>query len=211
MDIGTKLKQARAASNLTQEQATEALGVSRQTISNWETGKTYPDIVSVIKMSDIYRVSLDELLKGKGDSMTDYIEYLEESTDTVRCRAKLRKTVILAVYLGVWALCLIAFWLFARPSDALGYSIVFLWLIMPVVTFVTALLIARDDIWGRRKWLSPLAFGTMLLLVEYGTFSLANMIANDFAAINSPSLSWFLAGAVISLIGLAIGSIGKRH
>ena len=85
MDIGLKIKKARLAAQLTQEQAAEALGVSRQTMSNWENNKTYPDIISVIKMSDLYEVSLDHLLKEKeGDAMSNYIDYLEESTDTVK-------------------------------------------------------------------------------------------------------------------------------
>lgn len=63
MDIGTKIKNARLAAKLTQEQAAEGLGVSRQTMSNWENGKTYPDIISVIQMSDLYDISLDHLLK----------------------------------------------------------------------------------------------------------------------------------------------------
>ena len=62
MDIGSKIKNARIDAQLTQEQVAEALGVSRQTMSNWENGKTYPDIVSVIKMSDLYAISLDHLL-----------------------------------------------------------------------------------------------------------------------------------------------------
>lgn len=66
MDIGAKIRDARVKSGLTQEQAAEALSVSRQTISNWETGKTYPDIVSVVRMSDLYDISLDRLLK-EGD------------------------------------------------------------------------------------------------------------------------------------------------
>lgn len=44
MDIGLKIKEARLAAQLTQEQAAEALGVSRQTMSNWENNKTYPDM-----------------------------------------------------------------------------------------------------------------------------------------------------------------------
>ena len=56
MDIGAKIRDARVKSGLTQEQAAEALSVSRQTISNWETGKTYPDIVSVVRMSDLYDI-----------------------------------------------------------------------------------------------------------------------------------------------------------
>lgn len=75
MDIGTKIREARAAAHLTQEQAAEALGVSRQTISNWENNRTYPDIVSVIRMSDLYSVSLDRLLKEKENKpMPDYID-----------------------------------------------------------------------------------------------------------------------------------------
>lgn len=65
MDIVTKIKNARLAAKLTQEQAAEGLGVIRQTMSNWENGKTYPDIISVIKMSDLYDISLDHLLKEK--------------------------------------------------------------------------------------------------------------------------------------------------
>ena len=64
-DIGSKIKAARLEKKLTQEQVAEILGVSRQTISNWENEKSYPDIISVIKMSDCYEVSLDYLLKGE--------------------------------------------------------------------------------------------------------------------------------------------------
>ena len=64
MEINKKLKEARANSGLTQEQVAEKIMVSRQTISNWENGKSLPDIISVINMSDLYQISLDELLKG---------------------------------------------------------------------------------------------------------------------------------------------------
>ena len=47
-DIGSKIKAARIEKKLTQEQVAELLGVSRQTISNWENEKSYPDIISVI-------------------------------------------------------------------------------------------------------------------------------------------------------------------
>ena len=59
MDIGSKIKNARISAELTQEQAAESIGVSRQTMSNWENGKTYPDIVSVVKMSSLYNIRCD--------------------------------------------------------------------------------------------------------------------------------------------------------
>ena len=73
MEIGAKLRQARIAAGLTQEQTAEALGVSRQSISNWENEKNYPDIVSVVRLSDLYAVSLDALLKEEAP-MSDYLD-----------------------------------------------------------------------------------------------------------------------------------------
>lgn len=64
MNIGERIKEARLNAGLTQEQAAEKIMVSRQTVSNWENGKSLPDIASILTMSDLYQISLDELLKG---------------------------------------------------------------------------------------------------------------------------------------------------
>ena len=101
MDIGTKIKNARISANLTQEQVAEALDVSRQTISNWENEKTYPDIVSVVKMSNLYNISLDHLLKEE-KPMSNYLNYLDESTNTVKSKNKLSMLILLVTYLGIW-------------------------------------------------------------------------------------------------------------
>ena len=186
MDIGTKIKEARLAAQLTQEQTAEVLGVSRQTMSNWENNKTYPDIVSVIKMSDLFDVSLDHLLKEKEETpMSNYIDYLEESTNIVKSKAKLSKVILIATYLGIWAFALIIFWIFTSGSDAMGYSFVFLWIILPVSTFVISLLIGKNNYWGNLKWIVPVVFGIMHMLAEYATFSISNMIANSFKVITS--------------------------
>lgn len=95
MEIGKKLKEVRMKSNLTQEQVAEKLFVSRQTISNWENEKSYPDIISIIKLSDLYSISLDELLKGD----QKMIEHLEVSTDIVRSNKKLLGAIIINIIL----------------------------------------------------------------------------------------------------------------
>ena len=64
MMIAEKIKNARIQKGYTQEQVAEKLLVSRQTVSNWENGKSLPDIISIIRMSDLYELSLDELIKG---------------------------------------------------------------------------------------------------------------------------------------------------
>lgn len=85
MEIGKKLKEARQMSGLTQENVAEKLNVSRQTISNWETEKFYPDMLYVLQLSDLYQVSLDELLKGD----ERMIQHLEDSTNVVKSNQKI--------------------------------------------------------------------------------------------------------------------------
>ena len=97
MEIGKKLKNARIEAGLTQEKAAEKINVSRQTISNWENEKSYPDIISVIALSDLYSVSLDELLKGN----QKMAEHLEESTNVVKSNKKLTGAILLNIILMI--------------------------------------------------------------------------------------------------------------
>lgn len=204
MEIGSKIRQSRKEAKITQEQAAEALGVSRQTISNWENEKSYPDIISVLKMSDLYNVSLDYLLKGES-AMNSYVEYLDESTNVVKNRDRFSKLILILSYLVIWAVAVIAFWCFTGEADAMGYSFMYLWIILPAATFVISLLISRNNFWGRYKWLGSIGFGLMYMLGEYATFSMANNTA--FNRINVPDFSMMAAGAVISLTGMGIGHL----
>ncbi|MFZ8765288.1 helix-turn-helix domain-containing protein [Enterococcus diestrammenae] len=63
MEIGKKLKEARAQRKWTQEYVASQLQVSRSTISSWEVGRTYPDLESLVRLSDLYEISLDTLLR----------------------------------------------------------------------------------------------------------------------------------------------------
>ena len=62
MNLGNSLFQARKKCGLSQEQVAEKLGVSRQTISKWETDETLPDIRQSKRLALLYRLSLDELI-----------------------------------------------------------------------------------------------------------------------------------------------------
>ena len=73
--------------------SSEKINVSRQTISNWENEKSYPDIISVIELSSLYSISLDDLLKGDERMM----EHLEESTNVVKSNQKLIGAIILNI------------------------------------------------------------------------------------------------------------------
>ena len=139
MEIGDKLKNARLDQGLTQENLAERLNVSRQTISNWENNRSFPDIISILHLSDIYSISLDELLKGDQKVM----RHLEESTNLVKSRQKLSKTILITAYLIIWAAVITVFWLGGR-KDAMGYSLVCFYLVLPVCTAIISFFIGRD-------------------------------------------------------------------
>lgn len=202
--IGQKIQTARKDIGLTQEQAAEVLDVSRQTISNWENNKFYPDIISVIRMSEIYDVSLDYLLKGE-KPMSNYYDYLEESINVVKSNTKRGKLILVMSYTVIWAIAMIAFWFFTSDDGAMGYSLMYLWIILPVTTLVVSLFIGKNDYWGKLKWLTAPIMGVMYMLAEYGTFSMANNIA--FHKVNAPEWGMILIGAIISAIGIALGSL----
>lgn len=64
MELGNLIRQHRKAAGMSQDDLAQAIFVSRQTISNWETGKTCPDVQSLLLMSNLFETSIDELVKG---------------------------------------------------------------------------------------------------------------------------------------------------
>lgn len=76
MEVGQRLKARRNELNFTQDYVAEELGITRQTMSNWENGRSYPDIERIIRLSEIYQLSLDELLKGD----REMVKHLQENT-----------------------------------------------------------------------------------------------------------------------------------
>ncbi len=64
MNLGEKIVKIRKDNKMSQDDLAEVLNVTRQTISNWENSKNYPDIETLIQLSDKFHISLDVLLKG---------------------------------------------------------------------------------------------------------------------------------------------------
>lgn len=79
MELGKKIIKIREDNNLTQEELAEKYYVTRQTISNWENGKTYPDLETIVKISNDFNVSLDILLK-EDEKMVKKIDKSVKST-----------------------------------------------------------------------------------------------------------------------------------
>ena len=73
MEIGSQIRKLRNALGLSQEELAEKIYVTRQTISNWENEKSYPDIHSLLALSSIFEISLDQLIKGDIEIMKQEI------------------------------------------------------------------------------------------------------------------------------------------
>lgn len=93
MELGKQLKNARVGASLSQEELAKRIGVSRQTISNWENCRSYPDIGSLIKLSDLYGLSLDEMLKADR-TIPDHFEDLKKKRRTA-CQITLEVGILM--------------------------------------------------------------------------------------------------------------------
>lgn len=99
MDLNERLKKKREERNYTQKELAELLNVSRQTISSWEVGRTYPDLDIIVKLSDLYKIPLDLLLKED----SKLVETISEKARKSERRKILNYVLlgILSIFIGV--------------------------------------------------------------------------------------------------------------
>jgi len=105
IDIGSKIKTLRLSKSMTQEQLAKALHVSAQAVSKWENGKSYPDIHSLLLLSALFDVSLDQLIKGDLETMKQEVNAADVramNRDAIIYTVLLAATIILPVPLLKW-------------------------------------------------------------------------------------------------------------
>lgn len=110
MELGKQIKKYRQEVQLSQEELADRVYVSRQTISNWENDKSYPDVNSLVLLSEIFQISLDNLIKGDIEVMKDVIQKEEivkmnryGKIYTIMLIVTAISAVPLFMWLGVWA------------------------------------------------------------------------------------------------------------
>lgn len=91
MNLGSQIKKYRSELSLSQDELAEKVFVSRQSVSNWENDKTYPDIKSLLLLSEVFQVSLDQLVKGD-------LEIMKKEINTQELANFKRDTVIMTVF-----------------------------------------------------------------------------------------------------------------
>ena len=100
MDLGNKISKIRKDNNLTQEDFAEKYNVTRQTISSWENSKSYPDLETLVKISEDFSISLDVLLKED----KKVIEKISKSQKDSKKFKKL--SLILGIVIGIIVLAI---------------------------------------------------------------------------------------------------------
>lgn len=115
MELYKQIKRYRTEMSLSQEELAEKVYVTRQTISNWENNKSYPDIHSLLLLSSLFNISLDELIKGDIHRMREEInneELQKFNQDGIIFTCLLLLLMIsivpLAAFLGYWGLIIFA-------------------------------------------------------------------------------------------------------
>ena len=125
MELGNRIKKFREKINLSQEELADKIYTSRQTISNWENDKTYPDINSLKLLSNIFDVSLDNLIEGDIESMKKKI--LETDIEEFKILSWIFTIEMLVMILSAYPLMKFA-----------GIFGIIIWILIAIITISTA-------------------------------------------------------------------------
>lgn len=130
MKFGEQIRKCRTQQSLTQQDAADYLHVTRQTISNWENGKSYPDLNMLLTISDLYHVSVDALLREDSELM----DFLDRGKVVDRF-AKLNRVInIIVILITTLALTLLM-------SPAVGHNKLINFLMLTIITALLVLML----------------------------------------------------------------------
>ena len=97
MDIGNQIRERRQRLGLSQDELAQKLYVSRITVSHWETGKTLPDVQSMLLLANLFGTTIDELVRGDVDEMREMVERNEQGTKALAVALGAAEVVVIAV------------------------------------------------------------------------------------------------------------------
>ena len=196
MEVGGRIRELRAAAGMSQDDLAARVYVSRQTISSWENGKTYPDVQSLLLLSEIFGASVDSLIKGDVETMN---ETIDRDIETMKRLSYVMLGFLLLMIAAMIWVCLQAFawdWPLEQTVPTLVLALVLWGVAMfaacwaerikrehDLITYGEILAywkgeaVDRDTPRGRRERLIPRwmkvvrAVGKMLLAMAVGAFA----------------------------------------
>lgn len=208
MNFSEQIKKIRKDRNLTQQDMAEKLGISRQAVSNWENDKNLPDIEMLIRMSQVFHLTLDELILG-GTKMNNMTEKLiKDSSENARIKMNLLGIKIGGALLALSFLSLIA-GIFSPVSIEEYFGTAFTTM-MPcgVLAFLIVGIKNMADIFRkqehRQKNVKLIAIGGLLVLIGVLSYflSLVTEIISSYVG---------FAGIAIGIILIVVGTLSAQH
>lgn len=145
MDIGERLLKLRKSAGLSQEEVANQIGVSRQTISKWETGESNPDFDKIIPICDLYGITTDELIKGEKGKVEE--TELNNLSDDSEYRKKTAKTLAISIFLYFFSVV----WIVISESLDFFSEEIYVGIFLLIVAFATCMLVYHFVANGKSK------------------------------------------------------------
>jgi len=179
MTIGEKLKVCRTENKFTQADIAKEMHVSRKTISGWETGRNYPDLGSIVRLSEIYHVPLEDLVRD--DRMLDHFE--EQRKNSLRAEKILRATYWINVVCAILEIIDNL-----RPN---GFHLA----LIPLVLMINlALLISYFDKWHKFKGVFAIVKIILTFIVLFIIFTPISIMNHDVIQALPHHDAYFISG-----------------
>ena len=200
MSLGENIIRLRGEKNLSQEKLAIELGVSRQAISKWETDASVPELDKLLRMSEVFGVTLDALVKG--DATAEEAQSRNEAAPVQQTIIVERRSTPLRVTLGILSLCFGALLLFAL---LLLYGAADLW---AVFFFVTPFLLCGVLALAVKRY-TPLVIGwTLWIFFRMTVVCLTGIQLSLRSLLYAGGVSRFVSWIfLLSLAALTFGTI----
>lgn len=193
MQFSDKLKQARQQHHLTQMQVGTQLHVSAKTISSWENGRSFPDISTLVSISDLYQISLDQLLREDQDIVQHY--------ETISKQAqRYQKYFQITYFLNI--LLILAIWAVQITSSNSKHILA--WLFLALLANLVVMATHYPDY---HTWINGTAHRLLLILLAVGLSAVLLVLSfNGAASLNDAKTA---SDQTAYLIGFYTGLLTK--
>ncbi|MBM6440953.1 helix-turn-helix transcriptional regulator [Lacticaseibacillus rhamnosus] len=168
MQFSDKLKQARQQHHLTQMQVGTQLHVSAKTISSWENGRSFPDISTLVSISDLYQISLDQLLREDQDIVQHY-EAISKQAQRYQKYFQITYFLNILLILTIWAVQITS----SNSKHILA------WLFLALVVNLVVMATHYPDY---HTWINGTAHRLLLILLAVGFSTVLLVISFNGAA-----------------------------
>lgn len=132
METGKQIRKFRSEMHMSQDDLAQRIFVSRQTISNWENDKNYPDIKSLLMLSELFNISLDKLIKGDIDTMKEQIRVTDKEIKKFKSMGRIFTVALTIMIVSAYPLIMLA-----------GIYGILIWMAITAVTIGIAFYVER--------------------------------------------------------------------